>query len=44
MSTITVKELAAPTGYDLKIAAGETVTNVLKFVKTLSDGAHSAKK
>jgi len=27
-----------------KIAAGETVTNVLKFVKSLSDGAHSAKK
>ena len=25
MSTITVKELAAPTGFDLKIAAGETL-------------------
>jgi hypothetical protein len=25
MSTLTVKELAAPTGYDLKIASGETL-------------------
>ena len=27
-----------------KIAEGDTVENVLKFVKSLSDGAHSAKK
>ena len=27
-----------------KIAAGDTVSDVLKFVKSLSDGAHSAKK
>ena len=25
MSTLTVKELAAPTGFDLKIASGETL-------------------
>ena len=39
MSTITVKELAAPTGFDLKIAAGETLDLKSQGTVTMPAGA-----
>ena len=39
MSTITVKELAAPTGYDLKIAAGETLDLKSQGTVTMPTGS-----
>ena len=39
MSTITVKELAAPTGFDLKIAAGETLDLKSQGTVTMPTGA-----
>ena len=39
MSTLTVKELAAPTGYDLKIASGETLDLKSQGTVTMPAGA-----
>jgi len=39
MSTITVKELAAPTGFDLKIAAGETLDLKSQGTVTMPTGS-----
>ena len=39
MSTLTVKELAAPTGYDLKIASGETLDLKSQGTVTLPTGS-----
>ena len=39
MSTITVKELAAPTGYDLKIASGETLDLKSQGTVTMPTGS-----
>ena len=39
MSTLTVKELAAPTGYDLKIAAGETLDLKSQGTVTMPTGS-----
>ena len=39
MRTITVKELAAPTGYDLKIAAGETLDLKSQGTVTMPTGS-----
>ena len=39
MSTLTVKELAAPTGFDLKIAAGETLDLKSQGTVTLPTGS-----
>jgi len=39
MSTLTVKELAAPTGFDLKIAAGETLDLKSQGTVTMPAGA-----
>ncbi len=39
MSTLTVKELAAPTGYDLKIASGETLDLKSQGTVTMPTGS-----
>ena len=39
MSTITVKELAAPTGFDLKIASGETLDLKSQGTVTMPTGS-----
>ena len=39
MSTLTVKELAAPTGFDLKIAAGETLDLKSQGTVTMPTGS-----
>jgi len=39
MSTLTVKELAAPTGFDLKIASGETLDLRTQGTVTMPEGS-----
>jgi len=39
MSTLTVKELAAPTGFDLKIASGETLDLKSQGTVTMPEGS-----